>query len=92
MRSEITKVNLEILRHGPAHNQPLSPLTNYLALCGNHGATSVRVPFEHREFETRLRPLMYQESEQLRPPATATYSCGDARHPAGNSGPDCGAG
>lgn len=66
MSSEILKVKLEILRHGPAHNQPLSPLTNYLALCGNHGATSVRVPFEHRQFETRLRPLMYQESELLR--------------------------
>ncbi len=57
---------MEILRHGPAHNQLLSPLTQYLALCGNFGAVSVQVPFEHAQFRARLRPLMYQESERLR--------------------------
>lgn len=66
MPSEITKVTLEILRHGPAHNQPLSPLTNYLALCGNHGATSINVPFEHRQFESQLRPLLYTAKDDDR--------------------------
>jgi hypothetical protein len=29
-------ITLELLRHGPAHNQLLSPLTPCLALCENH--------------------------------------------------------
>jgi hypothetical protein len=53
-------LKLELLRHGPAHNQLLSPLTQYLALCGNHGAGTIHLPLEHREFLLRLRPLRYQ--------------------------------
>ena len=37
-------ITLELLRHGPAHNQLLSPLTPYLALCENHGAVTMHVP------------------------------------------------
>ena len=37
-------ITLELLRHGPTHNQLLSPLTQYLALCQNHSAVTVRVP------------------------------------------------
>lgn len=50
-------VTLELLRHGPAHNQLLSPLTRYLALCGNHRAETVTVPFEHQQFLIRQRAL-----------------------------------
>ena len=56
-------VTLEILRHGPPHNQLLSPLTRYLALCGNHPAETVEVPYEHEEFLRRLRDLRYRESD-----------------------------
>jgi len=34
-------LTLELLRHGPAHNQLLSPLTPYLALCENHPAVTL---------------------------------------------------
>ncbi|WP_434300353.1 CHAT domain-containing protein [Corallococcus exiguus] len=50
-------ITLELLRHGPPHNQLLSPLTPYLALCGGHGAQTLYLPFEHREFQLRLRTL-----------------------------------
>lgn len=55
-------INLEILRHGPPHNQLLSPLTQYLALCENHAAVTVSVPFEHAQFLHRLSALSYENS------------------------------
>ncbi len=53
-------ITLELLRHGPAHNQLLSPLTPYHALCGNHSGTTIHVPFEHNQFLHRLRALSYE--------------------------------
>ena len=35
-------VTLRAGRHGPAHNQLLSPLTQYLALCENHPAVTLQ--------------------------------------------------
>lgn len=52
---------LELLRHGPSHNQLLSPLTQYLALSGRHEAVTVHVPYEHQEFLILLTALRYQE-------------------------------
>ena len=40
----IRTVNVEFLRPGPAHNQLLSPITQYLAVCNNSGAGVVTVP------------------------------------------------
>lgn len=60
----VRTVTLEFLRHGPPHNQLLSPLTEYLGLCGNFGAASVRVPYEHQEFLSRLRWLRYPEEQR----------------------------
>lgn len=57
---DVRDFTLELLRHGPAHNHLLSPLTQYLALCGDHGAVSLTVPFEHREFLALLGALRYQ--------------------------------
>ena len=48
-------VTVEFLRAGPPHNQLLSPLTQYLAVCGDAGAGIVTVPYEHAAFERRLR-------------------------------------
>src|SRR3954470_22748963 len=59
-------ITLELLRHGPPHNQLLSPLTPYLALCENHGAVTVHVPFEHSQFLHRLRSLGYKLGEEPR--------------------------
>lgn len=56
---KVHKVGLEFLRHGPAHNQLLSPLTQYLGLCGNFGACTVQVPYEHQKFLSRLKSLRY---------------------------------
>ena len=64
--SRIRTVNLELLRHGPSHNQLLSPLTRYIGLCGNHSAATVTVPFEHEHFLGRLNTLRYQDSSMTR--------------------------
>ena len=57
--SKIENVKLELLRSGPAHNQLLSPLTPYIALCGADGPVTVQIPFEHRHLLMRLRRLSY---------------------------------
>lgn len=59
-------VELQLLRHGPSHNQLLSPLTDYLALCGDHPSSSLRIPLEHSALLTRLRALRYHDSEETR--------------------------
>ena len=57
--SEIRDIKLEFLRSGPAHNQLLSPLTPYMALCGAEGPVSVYLPFEHSQLLNRLNRLRY---------------------------------
>src|SRR6476660_7468810 len=59
-------ITLEFLRHGPPHNQLLSPLTQYLALCENHAAVTINVPYEHAQFLHRLRALSYELDEPAR--------------------------
>ena len=59
-------ITLELLRHGPPHNQLLSPLTQYLALCENHSAVTVHMPFEHNQFLYRHRALSYNMGEEPR--------------------------
>ncbi|MCS6912102.1 MAG: CHAT domain-containing protein [Myxococcales bacterium] len=58
--SKVHTITLEILRPGPAHNQLLSPLTSYLALCDNRGAVTLQLPFEHREMLRQRATLAYQ--------------------------------
>lgn len=62
MRTRNTVV-LEILRRGLAFRQLLSPATEYQALCGNHEAVSVQIPFVHAEFLQRIKALRYRERE-----------------------------
>jgi hypothetical protein len=59
-------VTLELLRHGPPHNQLLSPLTQYMALCGNHPSSTISVPLEHNQFLFRQRALRYKDSQASR--------------------------
>jgi hypothetical protein len=56
-RAPVRTLRVELVRHGPPHNQLLSPLTPYLALCNNQGAETVHVPMEHAEHLDRLRGL-----------------------------------
>lgn len=57
--ADIQTVILEMLRAGPAHNQLLSPLTPYIALCGAEGPVTVHIPLEHRQLLIRLGRLRY---------------------------------
>ena len=57
--SKVHQVKLELLRPGPSHNQLLSPLTPYIALCGETGPVTVNLPFEHRQLLSRLQRLRY---------------------------------
>jgi len=54
---KISTISVEFVRPGPSHNQLLSPLTRYLALCGDFPAADLAVPYEHRYFMRRLRHL-----------------------------------
>jgi hypothetical protein len=60
----VRNIKLEILRHGPPHNQLLSPLTRYMALCGEHEPAVLEVPFEHARVLERLRELRYLDRDQ----------------------------
>ena len=64
----INNVKLELLRQGPAHNQLLSPLTPYLALCGEEGPATITIPFEHRQLLNRLSRLRYATRDGEIPP------------------------
>ena len=62
---------LELLRGGPPHNQLVSPITEYLALCGDAAPHTFRLPFEHADLTNRLLVLRYglgtgRDQEQLR--------------------------
>ena len=65
---EIRTVSVELLRAGPRHNQLISPLTQYLGVCGNAPAARITLPFEHGELERRLQELRYgvhAEADQI---------------------------
>lgn len=59
-------ITLEIVRHGPANNQLLSPLTQYLALCENHPAVTLQLPLEHAQMLYRLNALAYKMGKASR--------------------------
>lgn len=63
MPAAIRTVKLELLRSGPAHNQLLSPLTPYIALCGPSAPQTVTMPYEHRQLLTKLARLRYQQGD-----------------------------
>jgi len=57
-------ISVELLRAGPPHNQLLSPLTQYLALCDGHAAETLRLPFEHHDFVLQMQALRYQQGTE----------------------------
>ena len=60
---QVRLVNVEFLRPGPPQNQLLSPLTQYLAVCGDAGAGIMTVPYEHATFERKLKELRYETGD-----------------------------
>ncbi len=57
---QIHDVVLELVRPGPAHNQLISPLTSYVALCGGDSPVSVHLPFEQQQLMIRIQRLRYE--------------------------------
>lgn len=53
----IRSVRLELVRPGPPHNQLLSPLTSYIALCGDEPPEILNVPFEHYRLLRQIHVL-----------------------------------
>ncbi len=53
------ELSLELVRPGPPHNQLLSPLTPYMALCGDGSPITFRIELEHRQLLNRLEGLRY---------------------------------
>lgn len=64
MDENIRTIEVEFLRPGPPHNQLLSPLTQYLAVCGEAGAGTVTIPFEQAAFNRRLSNLRYEMDDE----------------------------
>jgi CHAT domain len=62
-RTRKQTITLELLRHGGADGQLLSPTTPYLALCGNHGAQGFHVSLDHRDFLSRREGLGYRQPD-----------------------------
>jgi len=58
---QIRSVTVEMLRPGPAHNQLLSPLTQYLAICDDAEAGVVTQPYEHATFLERMKAMRYDD-------------------------------
>ena len=58
----VRRIEVELLRQGPRHNQLLSPLTDYLAMCGDFPGGVVHVPWEHAEVLNLLDDLRYTVS------------------------------
>src|ERR1700730_4804705 len=56
-------VTAELLRAGPRHNQLVSPLTEYLGVCGNAAAGRGSLPYEHGDLELRLQELRYRVAD-----------------------------
>lgn len=58
---QVRTVRVEFMRAGPAHNQLLSPLTPYLAVCDDAEAGVVSVPWEHHTFTRRMRAMRHED-------------------------------
>ncbi|MDH3639224.1 MAG: hypothetical protein OES09_12305, partial [Gammaproteobacteria bacterium] len=57
------QIKLEFVRPGPPHNQLLSPLTPYTALCGEGSPVTLYIPIEHHQLLSRLERLRYVTSD-----------------------------
>ncbi len=76
----VRTVNLEIVRHGPAHNQLLSPLTRYIGICGPNDVSSITVELEHWKLNELLTRLSYRRSGMGRSDAAVRVDNSERRH------------
>ena len=60
----IRTITVEFLRKGPPHNQLLSPLTEYLGICGDAGAGAVSIPYEQAAYNAVLDELRYVDFDE----------------------------
>ncbi len=60
-------IELEIIRPGPAHNQLLSPITIYTALCGESAPVDFSIDLEQHQLNERIARLryVYVEGEKI---------------------------
>ena len=77
MSPVIRLVEVELLRRGPRHNQLLSPLTDYLAVCADFPGGVVNVPYEQSDAQNLLDDLRYTvaSSENVRPSRYGARPC-----------------
>ena len=68
----VSELKIELLRKGPPHNQLLSPLTEYIALCGEYAASTIHLPYEHRDFLDQLDALRYEDKARRKVVLTRT--------------------
>jgi len=64
--SRFHEIKLELVRPGPPHNQLLSPLTPYMALCGEGSPITFHIELEHHQLLSRLERLRYVTPEDRR--------------------------
>ncbi len=75
----IRTVQVELLRAGPAHNQLLSPLTQYLGICDDAEAGIVTLPYEQHTFVRRMRAMRYDGEDDKRKKAAQQDKLPDLR-------------
>lgn len=61
---QVRTVTAELLRAGPAHNQLLSPLTQYLGICDDGEAAIVTQPYEQAVFMERIKAMQYGDGSE----------------------------
>lgn len=64
--TKIHNIKLEFIRPGPPHNQLLSPLTPYMALCGEGSPVTFHIDIEHHQLLIRLERLRYVTNDGRR--------------------------
>jgi hypothetical protein len=69
--TKFNEIKLEFLRPGPSHNQLLSPLTPYMALCGKGAPITFHIDLEHYRLLNSLERLRYQTKDGRKDVAVA---------------------
>lgn len=62
---KVNTITVELQRPGPPHNQLLSPLTPYLAMCSSRAANTVYLDFEQKDFLQQTQGLDYSQSQSF---------------------------
>lgn len=60
----VRRVTAELIRTGPAHNQLMSPLVQYIGVCDGAEAGLVNLPYEHSKFHRRMVAIRNIETDE----------------------------